>query len=369
MILLFIIITLIIFTLPLLPGFAELAVASDAKPLRVIQEYDTDPKYFATGFRLYLEKNFDSFFSTRDKAGVKFQEGELANGTKFQIIGKQGLPIFEQKEINSADTKKLLLGAFALTLPDNMFYETEIYGYETIKSGNNNRLRALMAEGDIEIGKGCNILRWVHSNASLSVKEESHLYGRATANNSITIAESCSFERLNAPIILFGNVEPARELEHKNTGLTTITEIPNVKDRYERRWLIDGDIHIKANSFFDGDLVATGNVVIGAGSHIKGSVKSNQDMYLYTGVTIEGSLFSAGDIHMETNCHVNGPVVAEDTILIESGSRIGSEANPTTVSALFIKVMSGVVAHGTIWADETADVIRNSATAYKKVAA
>jgi len=351
---LFIAFALCLFLLPLIPGLLELSSASDAKPLKVVQEYDSDVRHFAQGFKTYFEKNFGGFFNSMPEHDSAF-EGTLEDNTMFQITNNSGVPFFTGEEVRNAATAKLIVSPVAMLLPGKMFFESEIYGKSTVKVGEHSQLRALLAEGDIMLGEGCTVLRWIHSNTSLYAAPGCNLLSRASADQTINISTGCHFERLNAHKIVFGAISAPRNTLNKG-DLVTLETLPNVKDHFERRWLIDGDLSIPANSFFDGDIVASGNVVIGPGSYIRGSVKSNKDTHVFADARIDGSIFSSKNILVEPGCHISGPVIAEDAITLQEGSTIGVEILPTTVSAPVIHVASGVTTYGTVWADETGTV-------------
>lgn len=362
-ILIFTVVTLLLILLPLIPAILELNLATDTQPLRVIQEYDTDITHFATGFKSYLEKSFPNFFAQLGLGGVKFQDGSLDNRNRFQIIGHNSVPFFDQKEVNAASTNKLLVSAEPLVLPGNMFYESEVYSTSSIKTGTNSQFRALLAESDIELAEGCSVSRWVHSGGSLFVSANCQLFGRASASQNLFVAENTQFDRLNARQITFGQMRAIiNPYWAKNTPVN-LEDIAKIKDHFDRRWLIDGDLEIPAGSLFDGDIVATRDVNIGAGSHITGSLKSNRNLVLGAGVRVDGSVFSAGDLTLEAGCRIMGPVVAEGTLLIKESTIVGAENTPTTISAQKIIVSGGVTTYGTVWADEGAYVVSMNAAA------
>ncbi|NBX02651.1 MAG: hypothetical protein EBR02_01025 [Alphaproteobacteria bacterium] len=355
----FLFITFLLFLLPVIPALMELILPTDTQPLRVVQEYDTDITHFAMGFKAYLEKNFGSFFAAADTSEFAFQEGVLRDGTNFQVVKTGGAPTFAPKELNKSATQKLVLAFSPLVLPDNMFFETEVYSYGTLTTGNNSHFRALLAEDAINIAPNCTVLRWVHSGTDLSVGAACSLFGRASAAQTISIGENCQFERMNAPTIVFG--KPTAAPTFNAAILRKTLDLPNVKDIYEGRWVVNGDLDLPVNSLFDGDLIASKKMFVGQGSHITGSLKSNKDMHIATGTRIDGAVFSSGSLYIESGCQIAGPVIAESTLFVERGTVIGTPAVLTSVSAPRIVVSGGVVMHGTIWADETAIVAAPSA--------
>lgn len=351
----FLLIAFSLFLLPLLPGLMEFRRATDIQPLQVIQEYDTEITHFAVGFKTWLRKNFTTFFATEDQYVAENSEGTLEDSSAFQIVGYAGIPSYSREEIYNTATHKLIISNSPLRLTEKMFFEREVYSSSWIQAAGHSQFRALLAEGDIRLGEGCTVLRWVHSHQSLYASAGCQLFGRTSADECITLAEHCNFERLNAHMIMFGETFPP--VEYNTIQLETLRSLPNVKDTYKRRSRINGGLSISARHYFDGDIVVTKNVHIGAGSHIKGNIKSNQDMHLAAGVRIDGSIVSAGSIHMEAGCRVTGPVIAEDAILIREGCVIGADATPTTITAPKIFITSGVMAYGTVWATETASVL------------
>ncbi len=354
----FLIIALCLFLLPLVPGLREMAHATDAQPLQVVRTYDTDITHFAIKFKAWLEKNFGDFLATQNNPALENAEGTLQDKTAYQIIGKDSSPTFSREEIYNTSTQKLILSAFPLRLTESMLFEGEVYGADVIHTATHSQFRALLAEGDIHLGEGCTVLRWIHSHGSISAGVGCRLFGRASADKLITLSGGCQFERLNAATILFGKKTPA--VSQATVSLTPLAGLPNVKDQFQRRWLIDGDLEIPAYCSFDGDIVASHSIRIGLGSRLIGNLKSNQDMVLADGVHIDGTIVSSGDIHIGADCRVTGAVISEKTIWVCAGSIIGTQALPTTMTSLNMHIACGVTAHGTVWADDSASVLSDA---------
>ncbi len=346
-----------LFLLPLLPGMLELRLASDAKPLKVIQEYDTEITYFATGFKHYLEKNFPNFFSGRNKSTTPFQLGTLPDHTDFQIIHNGEQPVFDKKETSHSHTNRLIIAEPPLARPGKMLFEKEIYSAGAITTDENSQFRALLAEGNITLGQDCTILRWIHSGDSLAVGKGCSLYGRASAEKIISLSEPCQFERIHAPKILFGHSERSNGGARETSDLSPLEKLANVEDKYRDRWLVEGDIKIPDAHSFEGDLIASKNITLGADAYVKGSLKSNKDLILGKNARVAGAMVSAGNIHIAEGCHIAGPVIAEGEVFIESGSVLGLEHSPTTVSAPVITIISGVTVYGTVWAEDRAQML------------
>lgn len=340
---LLILVTIVLFLLPLIPAFIEMKWPSDDLPLRVVQEHDGDIRHFAHGFRRYLATAFSQLL------GDQPHEGNLPDGTHFKIIGENG-PSFHS---GGGTIQKLLLSRYSFTLPDEMFCEAEVYSARAITTGANSQFRALLANENITLKEGCTVLRWVHTEKTLTAGRETALYGRASAEHSITLSEYCRFERMYAPRIEFGYAkQTGSEPNPARSDLRVIENLPNVKSRFERRWVVKGDFTLDSRCFFDGDVVALKSVHVNAGSHVKGSIKSNGDMHLGDNVHIDGSVICTGNLYIGKNCRIKGPVIAENIVTIASGTVIGSAEIPTSVVAPGIYIETGSVVYGSVWATQ-----------------
>ncbi|MBY0544592.1 MAG: hypothetical protein K2Q14_03475 [Gammaproteobacteria bacterium] len=352
---LFLLTFIVVFTIPLLPCLVEVIAPTDLEPLVIVQQYDTDITHFANGFKVWLKKHFNELFIAQTNYSAENITGTLLNHTAYQIIGPGGVPSFSREEIYNKCTQNLIISSASIKLMEAMLHEGEIYSADKIQTAGHSQFRAMLAEGDITLGENCTVLRWIHSDASLYVAAGCNLYGRASAKQIITLSENCHFERLNAHKISFGTA-PAMA-EQSKADLVKLKDLPIVKSKYKRRWLIDGDFCVPARSSFNGDIVSSKIIHVGIGSHIIGNIKSNEDIYLAVGVRVDGSIVSGGNIYIGTNCHVGGPVISENIILIDKNSVIGDEDRPTTITASEIHVTTGVTAFGTVWADKSATVL------------
>lgn len=359
-VLFFIIITFAFVILPLMPAISEWARPTDKKPLKIVQEFDSDTSHFANGFKEYINKNFRDLFSIALQAGEGAdvpaggqQEDVLKDRTGFVFSYNQNIAL-NSAEILAKQTNRLLLGAGNLQLSDGISYNKEIYGGNSITSGKKNNIRAIFAEGDIFLQEGSNIIRWVHAGKNLAVGNGCTLYGRASAENSIVLSSPCVFERMRAPFIQFGGyVEKPFSKRPSNIAineLVSLNRLGNVKEQDGKRWLVSGDLIIPPHTLFSGDIITTGNIKIGAGSVVYGSIKSNGALQVLESVEVHGSLVGAGNISIGDYSKIHGPIIAEGSLVIGRGTVIGSEDKLTSVNAPGISCHSGVCLYGTIWA-------------------
>jgi predicted acyltransferase (DUF342 family) len=348
----FTLVTLAIMFVPIIPALFEWLKPTDDKQLKIVQEFDSDTEHFAQGFADYIQKNFDGFIAENEKETN--EDGVLKEGTGFTLLYSNEAQL-SPRETKEKTLHRLLLAANDFELPSGISYHKEIYGKDSINSGENNNIRAVFAEKNLTIQKNTTIIRWAHAGDTLRTDGKCTLYGRVSAGNSIILSEHCSFERMRAPIIQFGEYSektapktPSPKLAIN--GLRALESLPNLKEQDGRRWLVSGNLEIAPNSLFNGDIIATGDVIIGAGSVINGSVKSNGTMWLKDFVQINGSAVSAEDLLIAEAVEITNPIIAEGKLTIGKNSIIGTSDQPTSVNAPIIHCYNGARIYGTIWA-------------------
>jgi predicted acyltransferase (DUF342 family) len=334
--------------LPLVPAMMEYYFPTDDKPIRVVQAHDGDIQHFAKGFGAYAENKLADFGKDKDSSETDVSDNNILCQTD------------EHRRINvpsSNDVSQAILSRFALSLPPNKFYKSEIYSSQIINAGHDNYFRAILGKDDVYLDEYCKVMRWVHSDGSLHVQQGCELYGRASATRKIVLAEGCKFERLQSARIEFGEpyfVDKADFVAEDD--LMHISVLPEVHSRFERRYVVKGDFCFPDKSKFDGDVVGKANVDIGKNSIINGSIKSNGNFLLRKNSTVNGSVVGVNALTIEQGCNVRGPVISEHFIHIKSGSIIGTESIPTTVTAPIIIIESGAVIYGAVWASVKGEV-------------
>lgn len=360
-----VLVTLFLYILPLIPGLVELIRPTDTKPLRVLQDYDSNPLHFAAGFRNFIGKSFADLHTDQN------HNGTLQNGTKYQLVSEPGVPTIDA----ASSITKLILSNFPLHLPAGEMFEHEVYSKQNIITGERSQFRALLSEHTLNIREHCTVLRWAHSESDMIVGKGSKLYGRATSRQSIILGDNVQFERLHAPIIL-STARTNLSAESIAVSRTVLKDLPDVKIQSGRRWVLNGHLDFPANHAFDGDIVTGTTAHFGDYAHITGSIKCNahDDVAHHlqnrgvavrnskkhnalcdigNEVRIDGSLISSYDLTIGQNCRIFGPVIAENLLIIGAGTVIGSPDCPTTVTAPHIIIESGCVVYGTLWAKES----------------
>ncbi|MGD8415132.1 MAG: hypothetical protein PVF33_12915 [Candidatus Latescibacterota bacterium] len=339
--------------LPFVPSILEWRRKTDAEPLTVVYSSAVDVRHFANGFREYVTAHLGALLEKfRDTTLI--ERGTLEDGTPYVAVGDGGGEVMTAEETRSRASQSVIVSAGDLLLPERTMFLPEIYAEGTIRGGERNIYRAVLAGEDVQLGRESVCLRWLHADRVLTAQSGTALFGRASAARFMRLERGCRFERLNAPRVEFCYQAEAGEFAggstYNQSAFLRPRDLPNRVEVKAGRWLVSGRLEIPPGKIVRADLVATGAVRIGTGAHVVGNVKSHRDMTLERGVEVDGSVVSGCNIRFEEGCRIYGPAMAERSIYIGGGTVIGTASMPTTVTAENIVVEPGVVAHGTVWA-------------------
>ena len=133
---------------------------------------------------------------------------------------------------------------------DDFVMPREIFAGRFLARRRTREFRALLVEHDATLGEGTTVVRWADAGRTLRVGANSTLFGRASAGNTMMLAEGTRFERLAAPRIVFGSAEPDDEDERvaQKRRLRRVTytafQPPDNAAISEGRWALEGDLHI-----------------------------------------------------------------------------------------------------------------------------
>jgi cytoskeletal protein CcmA (bactofilin family) len=334
--------TLVLFLLPLLPALIEYRRKSDALPLRVIQDHAGEIRHFSQSFRDFV-KRLQAPLREVALQGTA-ASGTLPDGSEYILLASGGIPFYTPQELERGVTDRVVVCALSFNAPDQMVFAKEMHIHGDLQGGAGNVFRAVLAEQDVALGAATMVLRWMHVVGELRAQEKCVFHGRLSSDRLIQLGAGCSFERMNAPRIEFGKVtaKPAAIDSSKASQL----------DAPMQRFLIQGDLDVPGWKVLHGSVVASGDVRLRRGARVAGSVKSNRDLILEEGAQVEGSAICARKMKIGRNCNIHGPILAEHDLLIEAGACCGSAERPTTISAPEIRIRTGALAFGTVWAKE-----------------
>jgi cytoskeletal protein CcmA (bactofilin family) len=330
-------------SLTLVPAIREAIHRKDATPLPVRRD-DGNIRNFARSFRRYIVPLENALAECAQQDCVA--EAGLPDGSPALLVGKAGVYPFGEEKFD-----RLVLFAKPVHLRDDLMFTRDLYAAHHFEGGKKSIFRAILGENDVLLEEESRVLRWLHAEGGVIAAQNTHLYGRCSAEKFIHLSAGCRFERLYAPAIVTGinahglaDVFPVPQENKQENKKVTVMSRPHGRSR------IKGDLHLGSGEMFLGDIIATGSISVGAESRIVGSAKANADIELCEQGQINGSLISSGTIRLAKNCILKGPVLAEKEIMIGAGTRIGTHGSPTTISAPRIRIAPDCVIHGTIWA-------------------
>ena len=355
---------LVLSVLPFVPAILEWRKKTDAEPLEVAYASEVDVRHFANGFRGFIEAHLRGVLEVCRDGGVT-ERGTLDDGTPYVAVGDGNARILTEEEMSARATRHVIACGGDLLLPERTMFLPEIYADGTVRGGDENIYRAVLAEEEIQLGRNSTSLRWLHATRAVSARSGTVLFGRVSADQFIRLERGCRFERLSAPRVEFCYKADAGEfaggITYREAAVLRPRDLPNRVEVKAGRWLIAGNLEIPAGKIVNADLVVTGAVRIRTGVHLVGNIKSHKNMHMAKGVEVDGSVVSGGDITFEAGCRLYGPVAAEGAISVGEGVVFGTAARPTTVSAARIYVEPGAVAHGTVWAHVDGRVVLSPA--------
>jgi predicted acyltransferase (DUF342 family) len=328
-------------SLTLVPALREVIQRKDAAPLPVRRD-DGDIRNFARGFRRYIAPLESAFAGCSEEECIA--EARLPDGAPALLVGKGGVYPFGEDKVDA-----LVMFAKPIHLRDGLIFTHDVYAGGDLEGGKNNIFRAVLGENDVFLEEESRVLRWLHVEGGVVAGQNTHLYGRCSAEKFVHLSAGCRFERLHAPVVVTGlNARAFSDVPAVQTKAQANKVA--VMSRSHGRSRIHGDLHLGSGEMFLGDIIATGSIRIDRESRVVGSAKGNADVQLCEQGQIDGSLISSGTIRVARNCFLKGPVLAEDEIIIGAGTRIGTPDSPTTISAPLIRIAPDCVIHGTIWA-------------------
>ena len=224
------------------------------------------------------------------------------------------------------------------------------------------RFDALLVTGDMALGPNCEVQQWAHADGAIRMGDAGVALRRMSAGRAIQLGADCSFERLNAPTIRFGDdgdrVPAMREPETlKARELAELLGCTQMAPGWHR---VDGHVVLPPDSRYVGSLVVTGALMIGERTVIAGSVKARNGVVVGIDAAVMGSVACEQSIHILRGAFVEGPVISETDIVIGARAIIGRLELRTTVSAPNVMVECGAQAHGTVWAREVGVVWKDA---------
>lgn len=312
-----------------LPSLVEGFKRRDSQPLPIDSEYVRDPRFFGRSFRDKLHSHIPA---------------ELLRPLKLQIQLNRRETLFLAPQIKAPPLSSTL--GIAVSFKPAYVGEDSVMGEVYLRSGGaftpRVTVNAVASDGNLHLGAGCTVRRWVDVEGDLLAEEDTNL-GVSTSASSMYIKKGCKFQRLwGMPILTGGNgnVEPQIRATHIGNSLIWAG----------KRMVLPSGIEIRR------DMVIRGDLTIGEDAVIEGSLQVYGHIWVGAGVKITGNLFAQKSIHLEPNTHILGHVRSEGKVTAVGKSIIGEPSSPRTLYGKRVLLGSQVQVWGSVLAEHGGSV-------------
>ncbi len=351
--LLLIAVTMGLLALPVTPALYELHKRADASPLPT-SRHDGRIANFAESLRSRLEPLRSELDACRANRELSYRSVE---GMKVLLVGGDE---FDFDPAIAKDVASMMCSGTAI-IPAGRVVHADLYTEQSLELGEGATLRAALAEGDITLGKNSTVLRWLHAQGKIHLRQGSSAYGRLSSAESIRLERGSSFQHMNAPLILTLDSEDTPYLPVRCGCVRALAEAELDQSSQAKgirgdafaarpRIRVQGDFALPAGETLNANVVASGEFRLGRGARFLGSAKSYGNIILEDEACVHGSIVCEGEVRIGPRCFVVGPIMAEREVILAPGSCVGGTDAPTTVSSRTVKIAAGCQLHGSVWA-------------------
>jgi len=299
---------ILLVAVPFLPGVRELRRPRDAEPNRIDETFTRDPRFFGNSLREKLAP----FLEGLPELPVVRLAVELRRPETLAVYTELHVP-----EGAHEDALVVALGAATLERGTRL-EEMWIRGDADVGPG--AQLRALACDGQVTLGAGARILRWLDVEGNLLAEAGSDLGLSASAAGAVRLSPGCTFRRIwGRPVFVRG--EPTETAPDER--LTIEDEVVWGRTR----------LSLPPGFTLDRDLVSLTEVRIGAGASVSGTIKAHGPIFLGEGARVRGHLISRKGVVIGRGARIFGNVFAEGDVELGPGAHVGRKGGTKTVYA------------------------------------
>jgi predicted acyltransferase (DUF342 family) len=331
------------------------------------QPSDIDPGY------VRLEDYFARSFRLKVSEWLKLPvSAATPDGTRTIVKGRERIKVSGSLECpprTRSDEILVVQGSFRCGA--GCTFDREMYVREHASIGAGSRLQSLAVEGNLTLGPGVRITRWVDSAGEMDIGPKSVVGVRATAGAVIRLADGAQVGSAFAPIVTTStklpeapeeSVEPAAP-EHEIPdlrGAGTATGKPvsvgvrpdKLKELSSDCWLYDGDLKPSAALRVKTGLIVKGECVLPDGSILEGDLKADGRIAIGANSLCRGNVVAGGDISFGRSSRFLGVVHAGKTLRMSWGVRGGGEGMKVAAFAAGALLLAdNVLVHGKVASD------------------
>ncbi len=360
---LFWVLALCVCAAPFLPAVREWRYRTDAGPLNVSRQQDANIRHFAHSF-------FDQVNNFFDQQGIDPQAppapytGEFRPGQAVAFLGQttrlERTPDIERER----RVRAVVLATGDLLLEGGLVYEQEIYCGGQLYAGSDATFRAVYVGTDLILGDRSIVARWLHTQGHAHIGRDSQIYGRVSSVSSITVAAGTRFERLNAPIVRTVSDDLPKQASEPTPAEVRDWIPPPALHRLDAETVLCMQSLTLDDALRIGNaIVCRGTLTIGRASQVSGNLKARRGLTIGSASRIDAALVCEGPIRVASGARIAGPIISETEIVLASGVIVGSELQPTTITAPRITLANGCQLSGSVWASEIGVVVDDAENA------
>jgi predicted acyltransferase (DUF342 family) len=305
-----------VFALPLMPGLLELARPRDNSGLPIALNYARNPRFFSQSFRAKIALLRESRrFGRTAFLGRRDERAKL--GTLLSLAPESTTSFVQIAR------DRLICGAGA-TMTDG-------YGAKSVLCGESVAARTLCSDGNIVLGKGCSVERWVDAESALDVGSGCSLGMSASSGGIVTLGSGVRFERVFGEHVTVrdGGVAPSPE---------------RAKDAITLRQCDIGK---------GPDVIVRGDAVVLEGTVLDASIKAHGTLFIERGVRIMGNAVARGELVLLDDSVIEGHAFGERGLFLGENSRIGVPGHGKTAYTAGRAVLcDGATVHGWIVSEQ-----------------
>ncbi len=264
-----------------------------------------DPRFFAKSFTGKIDAKLKDY-----------------NGSGKILLSKEE-SIVEADESTAFDKECdniILIRNEDFSPPAGLLFNKEIYAFKNVFLSGVESVRAIACKGDLYLGKGTVVERWVDAEGLLAAGDGCELGVSASSLSKLVIGVNCRFTRLFAPMIFFGE-EVGEPNEASN--LWRVVNVVTASGKVVRNIKYVDDNVTDENGVLDATVITKHSIAVLNGLSVKGHIRSHKSIRLGDDSTVFGNVFAEGEIYIGRNVRVYGSVFSQENIHVEAGSVIG----------------------------------------------
>lgn len=301
----------------------------DPLPLFINIDYLKEPRYFSLSFRSFFQKVFE-----KSELDVGIHEIKLSKPETVEIFDGG---TFNKDKI----VENIFYVKSDLATKEETEFTKEVYVRGNTVIGENNKLRALACDGEVKIGAGTLINRWVDAEGKVDIAEGCNLGISITTGNELHVKNDCKFKRLYGTPVTTGRNKQIKTVEnlHECEVYKPTEQSLDIKE-------------IAENTINDFSIITAHDLKVGTNSRINGHIKAYKSVVIEENVIITGNIFADGDIRIGKNSTVLGNVFSQDEVILDSMVTIGQEGKiKSVIGNSSILLAGGVTVHGYVSTD------------------